>query len=173
MIEQAIVSLTTDAMTQLKTLLAAENNPSLGLRVFGSGGSCSGIQYGMALDDNVRAEDQVIEAGGVKVIVDKLSVQHIAAPRSTTSTASWAPASRSTTRTRSAPVRAGTPSTRATMPARRRAAAAATSGDSRIDMAQGQAASMTSVRQPCRWARFGMLTKPTSANGVPSYCSAA
>ena len=77
MIEQAIVSLTTDAMTQLKTLLAAENNPSLGLRVFGSGGSCSGIQYGMALDDNVRAEDQVIEADGVKVIVDKLSVLHI------------------------------------------------------------------------------------------------
>ena len=77
MIEQATVTLTTDAMTQLKTLLEAENNPNLGLRVFVSGGGCSGMQYGMAFDDNVRAEDQVIEADGVKVIVDELSVQHI------------------------------------------------------------------------------------------------
>ena len=77
MIEQATVTLTTDAMTQLKTLLEAENNPHLGLRVFVSGGGCSGMQYGMAFDDNVRAEDQVIEADGVKVIVDELSVQHI------------------------------------------------------------------------------------------------
>ena len=77
MIEQATVTLTTDAMTQLKTLLEAENNPHLGLRVFVSGGGCSGMQYGMAFDDNVRAEDQVIEADGVKVIVDELSLQHI------------------------------------------------------------------------------------------------
>ena len=77
MIEQATVTLTTDAMTQLKTLLEAENNPNLGLRVFVSGGGCSGMQYGMAFDDNVGAEDQVIEADGVKVIVDELSLQHI------------------------------------------------------------------------------------------------
>ena len=77
MIEQATVTLTTDAMTQLKTLLEAENNPNLGLRVFVTGGGCSGKQYGMAFDDNVRAEDQVIEADGVKVIVDEFSVQHI------------------------------------------------------------------------------------------------
>ena len=77
MIEQATVTLTTDAMTQLKTLLEAENNSNLGLRVFVSGGGCSGMQYGMAFDDNVRAEDQVIEADGVKVIVDELSLQHI------------------------------------------------------------------------------------------------
>ncbi len=77
MIEQATVTLTTDAMTQLKTLLEAENNPNLGLRVFVSGGGCSGMQYGMAFDDNVRAEDQVIETGGVKIFVDEFSVQHL------------------------------------------------------------------------------------------------
>ena len=57
MIEQATVSLTPQAMNQLRSLLAQENNPQLGLRVFVSGGGCSGLQYGMAFDDNVRAED--------------------------------------------------------------------------------------------------------------------
>ena len=77
MIEQATVTLTTDAMSQLKTLLEAENNPNLGLRVFVSGGGCSGMQYGMAFDDNVRAEDQVIETNGVKIFVDEFSVQYL------------------------------------------------------------------------------------------------
>ena len=77
MIEQASVSLTPQAMNQLRSLLSAENNPALGLRVFVSGGGCSGLQYGMAFDDNIRAEDEVIEAEGVKVIVDEYSIQHI------------------------------------------------------------------------------------------------
>ena len=77
MIEQATVSLTPQAMNQLRSLLAAENNPALGLRVFVSGGGCSGLQYGMAFDDQVRAEDEVVELEGVKVIVDEYSIQHI------------------------------------------------------------------------------------------------
>jgi len=77
MIEQASVTLTPQAMNQLKSLLSAENNPALGLRVFVSGGGCSGLQYGMAFDDNIRAEDVVVESDGVKVIVDEYSVQHI------------------------------------------------------------------------------------------------
>ena len=77
MIEQATVSLTPEAMTQLKSLLAQENNPQLGLRVFVSGGGCSGLQYGMAFDDSIRAEDQVVESDGVRVIIDELSIQHI------------------------------------------------------------------------------------------------
>ena len=77
MIEQATVSLTPQAMSQLRNLLTQENNPQLGLRVFVSGGGCSGLQYGMAFDDNVRPEDEVIETDGVKVIVDEYSIQHI------------------------------------------------------------------------------------------------
>ncbi|HEY8813322.1 MAG TPA: iron-sulfur cluster insertion protein ErpA [Candidatus Dormibacteraeota bacterium] len=77
MIEQATVSLTPQAMSQLRSLLSQENNPQLGLRVFVSGGGCSGLQYGMAFDDNVRPEDEVIETEGVKVIVDEYSLQHI------------------------------------------------------------------------------------------------
>jgi iron-sulfur cluster assembly protein len=77
MIEQATVSLTPQALSQLQSLLAQENNPQLGLRVFVSGGGCSGLQYGMAFDDQVRAEDQVVETGGVRVLIDEYSVQHI------------------------------------------------------------------------------------------------
>ena len=77
MIEQAVVSLTTDAQSRLKELLAKEGNPQLALRIFVSGGGCSGMQYGMAFDDNRRAEDMVIEAGGVQILVDDFSAPYI------------------------------------------------------------------------------------------------
>ena len=77
MIEQATLSLTPEAISQLRNLLAQESNPALGLRVFVSGGGCSGLQYGMALDDEVRPEDEVIEQDGIRVIVDDWSAGHV------------------------------------------------------------------------------------------------
>ncbi len=77
MIEQAIVSLTSDAKTRLVDLLAKEGNPQLALRIFVSGGGCSGMQYGMAFDDNLRPEDVVIEHDGVKILVDDFSAPYI------------------------------------------------------------------------------------------------
>jgi iron-sulfur cluster assembly accessory protein len=75
--QQAVVTLTDEAMGQLKSLLEKENNPSLGLRVFVTGGGCSGLQYGMAFDDGVRPDDAVIEHDGVRVIVDDFSRPYI------------------------------------------------------------------------------------------------
>ena len=77
MIEQAVVSLTPVASTRLKELLNKEGNPQLALRVFVSGGGCSGMQYGMAFDDNRRPDDLVVEAEGVQILVDDFSVQYI------------------------------------------------------------------------------------------------
>jgi iron-sulfur cluster assembly protein len=77
MIEQAVVSLTPDALTQLKTLLQKESNPTLALRVFVSGGGCSGLQYGMAFDDNLRPGDEVVEQDGVRIVVDDFSAPYI------------------------------------------------------------------------------------------------
>ena len=77
MIEQAVVSLTSDAQTRLKELLEKEGNPQLALRIFVSGGGCSGMQYGMAFDDNRRAEDLVIDAEGVHILVDDFSAPYI------------------------------------------------------------------------------------------------
>ncbi|HKW59423.1 MAG TPA: iron-sulfur cluster insertion protein ErpA [Candidatus Dormibacteraeota bacterium] len=77
MIEQAVVSLTTEASTRLKELLAKEDNPQLALRIFVSGGGCSGMQYGMAFDDQRRADDVVIQHDGVQILVDDFSVAYI------------------------------------------------------------------------------------------------
>jgi iron-sulfur cluster assembly protein len=73
MIEQATVTLTTDALGQLKSLLEKEGNPELALRVFVSGGGCSGLQYGMAFDDESRPGDEVVVQEGVRVVIDDFS----------------------------------------------------------------------------------------------------
>jgi iron-sulfur cluster assembly protein len=77
MIEPATVSLTDEALEQLKSLLAKEGNPELALRVFVSGGGCSGLQYGMAFDDTTRPGDEVIEQGGVKIVIDDFSAPYL------------------------------------------------------------------------------------------------
>jgi iron-sulfur cluster assembly protein len=76
-IEQAVVSLTTEAQTRLKELLAKEGNPQLALRIFVSGGGCSGMQYGMAFDDMRRAEDVTIDQDGVQIVIDDFSAPYI------------------------------------------------------------------------------------------------
>ncbi len=77
MIEQETVSLTNEALSQLRSLLEKEANPELGLRVYVSGGGCSGLQYGMAFDDNVRPGDDVVEHDGVRILVDDFSAPHL------------------------------------------------------------------------------------------------
>ena len=77
MIEQATVTLTNEALAHLQGLLEKESNPTLGLRVFVSGGGCSGLQYGMAFDDVIRPGDEVVEQSGVKILVDDFSAPYI------------------------------------------------------------------------------------------------
>ncbi|HZV49357.1 MAG TPA: iron-sulfur cluster insertion protein ErpA [Candidatus Dormibacteraeota bacterium] len=77
MIEQATVTLTDEALSQLKSLLSKEGNPDLALRVFVSGGGCSGLQYGMAFDDNVRPGDEIVEQGGVRILIDDFSAPYL------------------------------------------------------------------------------------------------
>ena len=77
MIEQATVSLTGEALSQLRSLLEKEGNPEIALRVFVSGGGCSGLQYGMAFVDTTRAGDEVVEQDGVRVVIDDFSAPYI------------------------------------------------------------------------------------------------
>ena len=53
------------------------NLPGYCLRVYVSGGGCSGIQYGMAFDNNIRTEDTVTESNGIKILVDEVSIQYL------------------------------------------------------------------------------------------------
>jgi iron-sulfur cluster assembly accessory protein len=77
MIESATVTLSSGALGQLKTLLEKEANPELALRVFVSGGGCSGLQYGMAFDDNVRPGDEIVQHENVRILIDDFSAPHL------------------------------------------------------------------------------------------------
>ena len=68
------VTLTPTASAKIRELLAAEDNPELALRVYVAGGGCSGLQYGMALDDSVMEGDTLIEFDGIRVLIDSESV---------------------------------------------------------------------------------------------------
>ena len=65
------------AATKVSELLLEEDNPNLKLRVFISGGGCSGFQYGFTFDENVEEGDTRIDKGGVTLLVDPMSVQYL------------------------------------------------------------------------------------------------
>lgn len=65
------------AAEKVKELLEEEQNPSLKLRVFVSGGGCSGFQYGFTFDEGIQEGDTEIEKGGVTLLVDPMSVQYL------------------------------------------------------------------------------------------------
>ncbi len=75
-VETSIVSMTPTATEKVRELITQENDPSLGLRIFVAGGGCSGLQYGMTLDEE-QDGDTVIMQEGFKVLVDEMSVGYI------------------------------------------------------------------------------------------------
>jgi iron-sulfur cluster assembly protein len=71
------INLTNAAVNTVKNLLVQKEVPNHGLRVFVSGGGCSGMQYGMALEAEPRPYDHVVEHEGVKVFVDPTSMMYL------------------------------------------------------------------------------------------------
>jgi len=71
------INLTDAAVATVKSLLVQKEVPNHGLRVFVSGGGCSGMQYGMALEAEARPYDHVIEKDGVKVFIDPTSMMYL------------------------------------------------------------------------------------------------
>jgi iron-sulfur cluster insertion protein len=71
------VELTDSAVSKITELLAEENNPNLKLRTFVQGGGCSGFQYGFTFDEEQNEDDFVIERGGMKLLIDAMSMQYI------------------------------------------------------------------------------------------------
>ncbi len=68
---------TDSAASKVKDLIAEENNPNLKLRVFVSGGGCSGFQYGFTFDENTTEGDTIVEKGGVTLLIDPMSYQYL------------------------------------------------------------------------------------------------
>jgi iron-sulfur cluster insertion protein len=73
---QALV-FTDAAATKVGELIREEGNPDLKLRVFVSGGGCSGFQYGFTFDENEEEGDTCVENQGVKLLVDPMSFQYL------------------------------------------------------------------------------------------------
>jgi iron-sulfur cluster assembly protein len=71
------ITLTPPAIQAVRDLMNKRNLEGYALRVFVSGGGCSGFQYGMALENNIRVEDMVDEFDGVKVVVDEVSIEYL------------------------------------------------------------------------------------------------
>ncbi|MFM2007495.1 MAG: hypothetical protein RLZZ09_3150 [Pseudomonadota bacterium] len=76
MSEDSII-FTETAASKVSELIAEENNPELKLRVYVTGGGCSGFQYGFTFDEEVNEDDTLVVKNGVTVLVDSMSVQYL------------------------------------------------------------------------------------------------
>jgi len=77
--QQAITPLflSDSAVSKVRELVEEEGNQDLKLRVFVTGGGCSGFQYGFSFDEAQDDEDAVIERDGVSLLVDPMSYQYL------------------------------------------------------------------------------------------------
>jgi len=71
------INLSATAARKVRELVSEEDNPALKLRVFITGGGCSGFQYGFSFDEAAAEDDTAIEADGVTLLVDPMSFQYL------------------------------------------------------------------------------------------------
>lgn len=72
------ITLSERAVTELKELMASQDKSQAALRVWVAGGGCSGLSYGLALDDaDPEDGDQVFEQAGIRIFVDDLSLHYM------------------------------------------------------------------------------------------------
>lgn len=76
-IESSPVLFTDSAASKVKELIIEESNPNLKLRIFVSGGGCSGFQYGFSFDENGADDDTRVERNGVTLLIDPMSYQYL------------------------------------------------------------------------------------------------
>lgn len=65
------------AVAKVRSLIEEEGNDDLKLRVYVTGGGCSGFQYGFTFDEVVADDDSVVEREGIKVLVDAMSYPYL------------------------------------------------------------------------------------------------
>ena len=75
--ESPLLVFTDSAAPKVGELIREEGNPNLKLRVFVSGGGCSGFQYGFTFDENEEDGDTCVENQGVRLLVDPMSFQYL------------------------------------------------------------------------------------------------
>ncbi len=75
--DSALLNFTSAAARKAQELILGEGNPALNLRVYISGGGCSGFQYGFSFDDTVNDDDIKINRDGMTLLVDPLSIMYL------------------------------------------------------------------------------------------------
>jgi iron-sulfur cluster insertion protein len=73
----APLNFTDNAADKVRQLIEEEGNDSLKLRVFVSGGGCSGFQYGFTFEEDVQEDDTAMEKNGVTLLIDPMSYQYL------------------------------------------------------------------------------------------------
>lgn len=74
---QELLVFTDSAANKVRDLIEEEGNPALKLRVFVTGGGCSGFQYGFTFDEEVNEDDTACEKNGVMLLIDPMSYQYL------------------------------------------------------------------------------------------------
>lgn len=72
------IRLTDNAVAKVRALVTDEGNPALKLRVYITGGGCSGFQYGFTFEETTTDDDWVVEKGGITAVIDAMSYQYLA-----------------------------------------------------------------------------------------------
>lgn len=72
------MNFTDRAAAKVRDLRDEEGNPALKLRVYITGGGCSGFSYGFTFDEQVKEDDTVVENGDVSLLIDAMSIQYLA-----------------------------------------------------------------------------------------------
>ena len=75
--ETPTISLSSAASDAVKNILTERNLEGYALRVYVAGGGCCSVNFGMALDNNIRDVDTTFETNGVKVVVDEVSIDYL------------------------------------------------------------------------------------------------
>lgn len=68
-----MITITDNAINQIKKMMEEEEDKNVMLRVGVNGGGCSGLSYGMGFDKEINADDMKINIGGMDVVLDKES----------------------------------------------------------------------------------------------------
>jgi iron-sulfur cluster insertion protein len=76
-IASSAIQITDNCCNKVRELIEEEGNQALKLRVFVSGGGCSGFKYGFTFDEIANADDIAIEKAGVTFLVDPMSYQYL------------------------------------------------------------------------------------------------
>lgn len=76
-VNEEVITVTQSAANKVRALIEDEGNDALKLRVYVTGGGCSGFQYGFTFDENVNDGDATIEKDGITFLVDPMSYQYL------------------------------------------------------------------------------------------------